>query len=77
MLYICLLGTFTLIFISLSIRSGQFNFIMTTAVVGFWFYFAYVMTEANVGAETLEFDEGVSLRQDSQTQTCVAWVLQT
>ena len=47
--------------------SPYFYLIGTASTLGFWLVFSYGMTEASVGSESLEHEEGVSLRQDSNT----------
>lgn len=61
---ICTAVVFVVCFL---VTSSRFNLIACLCTLGFWVLYSYSMTEANAGAETLEHEEGVSLRQDSSS----------
>ena len=66
MFLLFILGTIFLFMMSLFF-SGKTNFILSIIIFGFWIPYAYAMTESNAGAESLEHEDGVSLRQESNT----------
>lgn len=66
MFILSILGTVLLFLISLFL-SGKYTLILNLLLFGFWIPYSYTMTENNVGAESLEHEEGVSLRQESNT----------
>ena len=49
------------------IKNGPMNLFLTILILGFVSFSAYNIAENNIGAETLEHEDGVSLRQDSNT----------
>ena len=58
----------TMIFFgSFFIKNGPINVIIVILCLGAYGQHAYSMAEKNVGAEGLEHEDGVSLRQDSNT----------
>lgn len=52
---------------SFFIKSGPINLFIVILGLGAYGQYAHSMTEQNVGAESLEHEDGVSLRQDSNT----------
>ena len=48
-------------------KSGPLHLFLTIFIVGVVAFKAYYVAEHNIGAQSLEHEDGVSLRQDSNT----------
>ena len=62
--FFIILSFIALFYILIKYRGTKF-FLIQSGFLLLCFLFAYVATESNLGAETFEHEEGVSIRQDS------------
>ena len=63
---IAILSVFILL-ILLFTKSAHVHLFLTISVIGIISFKAYYVAENNIGAQSLEHEDGVSLRQDSNT----------
>ena len=66
-MFIALITLTVILYLISFFLSGKKNILLSIILLGVWIPFAYYMTENNAGAESLEHEEGVSLRQDSNS----------